>query len=445
MRWLRIAIGFTVSFLTLLCLFPAQAAAQGSGWAVLLDEQADLQLSDIRSARYTNQFSPIELDRITAAEPDGALWVRFKLQPGKHEQVLRVFAPDLSHLNLYVLDGDMLVEQQSTGTRQPQAERPLPSSDFMLPMPQSQKPLEVYLRLVSEHELRPYITLEPAVLAAADQTQTLIYGLLFGCLLMLILHNLTRFAYHRSRSSLWLAACEVLLMLSLALLLNLVGPWLPNWHAVQTPGAYLALLLTAPCGLMFAYRFFMPLGPHPLNKLLMADILLIVLCGLLLLFVNTLPLNIITYALVALAGLSMLFISAYHWQKGYRPARLFVVAMVVFNIGTLIILPALLGLTLVAPQGLIVTLLSFICLSGLLMSLALGERQRAIVEARFSLSRDLAASNAEIAAKAEFLAKISHEIRTPMNGVLGMTELLLGTPLSVKQRDYVQTLSLIHI
>jgi CheY-like chemotaxis protein len=439
-RWLRIAIGFTVSLLTLLCLLPAQAAAQGSGWAVLLDEQADLQLSDIRSPRYINQFSPIELDRITAAQPDGALWVRFRLQPGKHEQVLRVFAPDLSHLNLYVLDGDTLVEQQATGTRQPQAERPLPSSDFMLPMPQSQKPLDVYLRMVSEHELRPYITLEPAVLAAANQNQTLIYGLLFGCLVMLILHNLTRYAYHRSRSSLWLAACEVLLMLSLALLLNVVGPWLPNWHAVQTPGAYLALLLTAPCGLMFAYRFFAPLGPHPLNKLLMADILLIVLVGLLLLFVNTLPLNIITYALVALAGLSMLFVSAYHWQKGYRPARLFMLAMVIFNIGTLIILPALLGLTLVAPQGLIVTLLGFICLSGLLMSLALGERQRAITEDNFSLSRDLAASNAEIAAKAEFLAKISHEIRTPMNGVLGMTELLLGTPLSVKQRDYVQTI-----
>jgi len=89
---------------------------------------------------------------------------------------------------------------------------------------------------------------------------------------------------------------------------------------------------------------------------------------------------------------------------------------------------------------LIVTLLGFICLSGLLMRLALGERQRAITEDNFSLSRDLAASNAEIAAKAELLAKISHEIRTPMNGVLGMTELLLGTPLSVKQRDYVQTI-----
>ncbi|MCH4902658.1 MULTISPECIES: hybrid sensor histidine kinase/response regulator [unclassified Pseudomonas] len=439
MRWLRIAIGFTVTLLTLLCMLPAQAA-QGSGWSVLLDDQGNLQLSDIRSARYTNQFSPIELDRLTAAEPDGALWLRFRLAPGKHEQVLRIFAPDLSHLNLYVLDGDRLIEQRDTGTTQPQVERPLPSSDFMLPLPQSDKPLDVYLRLVSDHQLRPYITLQSAVMAAANHNQTLIYGLLFGCLAMLILHNLIRYAYTRSRSSLWLAVCEGLLSLSLLLLLNLAGPWLPNWHAIQTPGAYLALLLTAPAGLMFAYRFFAPLGPHPLNKLLIGDILFIVICSLLLLFVNTLPLNIITYALVALAGLSMLLVAFYHWQKGYRPARLFVAAMVVFNIGTLIILPALLGLTLVAPQGLIMTLMGFICISGLLMSIALGERQRSITESRFSISRDLAASNAEINAKAEFLAKISHEIRTPMNGVLGMTELLLGTPLSVKQRDYVQTI-----
>nr|WP_178131820.1 hybrid sensor histidine kinase/response regulator [Pseudomonas sp. C2B4] len=420
-------------------MVPAQAG-QGSGLAVLLDEQGDLQLSDIRSARYTNQFSPIDLERITAAEPDGALWLRFRLAPGKHEQLLRVFAPDLLQLNMYVLNGDKLIDQSSTGNKQPQTERPLPSSDFMLPLPQSDKPLDVYLRLVSEHQLRPYITLQSAVMTAASQNQSLIYGLLLGCVGMLILHNLIRYAYTRSRSSLWLAACEALLMLSLVLLLNLAGAWLPHWQALQTPGAYLALLLTAPCGLMFAYRFFAPLGPHPLNKLLLGEILLITICGLLLLFVNTLPLNIITYGLVALAGLSMLFISAYHWQKGYRPARLFVAAMVAFNLGTLIILPALLGLTLIEPHGLITTLLAFICISGLLMSIALSERQRRITEDRFSISRDLAASNAEINAKAEFLAKISHEIRTPMNGVLGMTELLLGTPLSVKQRDYVQTI-----
>ena len=65
----------------------------------------------------------------------------------------------------------------------------------------------------------------------------------------------------------------------------------------------------------------------------------------------------------------------------------------------------------------------------------ISERRRAAEQVSLALDKAVEASRL----KSEFVATMSHEIRTPMHGVIGMSELLLETQLSVQQREFAET------
>ncbi len=77
----------------------------------------------------------------------------------------------------------------------------------------------------------------------------------------------------------------------------------------------------------------------------------------------------------------------------------------------------------------------------LLAGVALGYRERLKRRHAWQLAehkRTLAEQASQ--AKSRFLATLGHEVRTPMTGVLGMAELLRGTPLDTQQRGHVDAI-----
>ncbi len=314
----------------------------------LEDSGRAFTINAVRSAPLAEQFSPATKFPANFGLTDSAYWIRMQLRPvADGPWLLEISSPRLDRIDLYAVSAGGETLHKTSGLKFPFRDRDVPNKDFVFRLPLTQGTMStVYLRVESSDAIFVPVTLWPEHRFAEHETDEQFgLGMYYGLLAVMGLVNLLVFFAIKDKSHLYFA----LFLFSFTLvLMGLSGlsdrllfgdtPW---WAKRSLPffeglSAFWAVLFT---------RSFLQTEKnlpdiHRILSSLIIPALLVVLLALLFEY----QWSIIIMIALGIGSAAVIQTTAIMcWQRGFRPARYFLIAWAVFLLGTVIYALAALG------------------------------------------------------------------------------------------------------
>ena len=296
-----------------------------------IDNSEQLKASEIL---LLNEFSPLQSAVPNLGVSNKKHWIKLELQNTTSEKlVIHIPYPVLDHIGVYFFEGDVLLDSTLSGLQYPFSTREINHQDFLFKIPQSKNRLTILFCIKNNSQ-----SMLPLTIGTQEQINSRLFnkdhffGIYVGFILVMLFYNLFIFLSTKDENYITYLIYIFTVGITQFTLAGYSQKYLwPDWVWLSKNSVYLCGISSGLAVIFFVQKFLHVKENLPwFNKLLQAFIGMYLVALLLMLFgFPTLSYNLIN--ITAGLGVLVLFVAAIQIaQKGFRPARFFVVAWTIF-------------------------------------------------------------------------------------------------------------------
>ncbi|MDY6975979.1 MAG: 7TM diverse intracellular signaling domain-containing protein [Pseudomonadota bacterium] len=464
-----------LSFLFILLASFWPSCSQAQHIEQLFDEQSTLDLSDSLYFLFETDYQ-LTIGDVSRRRNDflmhphgnpnfgfrnNGMWLLTSVANVSNDKdwVFSINFSQLDSVDFYLVQNGKVINQSHQGKTQKEQRFRVPT--FRVELPNSD-PVDLYIRIESHSSslIAPLRIQAEPLHSSYFQTDSLLWGLFYGGLLILAIYNLALFFGVKEKSLLAYVGYILAVILWQFVwgghthLLFTQG--IPTWLAGHSELIFVIIGISSG---LFTMTFletekYSPTA-HPIIKLLLiCQALTGLVC-----FIDLLPSmwkNNLVYGVGLIAILSYVYAGFEAFFNNFKPARYFICAWGMLATGAIVGMLSLLG---VLPSNDFTTYCFQVgvFLEAGLFSFALMEKSRGQLESEVEQATDDLRNNVELIeeqnarldiarkdaikasnVKSQFLANMSHEIRTPLNAILGFSKELNNALLPTDQQEQVR-------